>query len=171
MLGNGDTVSRILVVDSPGGELSAPCYNCLNFETGLPIPMGMMLVALWTGLEGEEKVVISSENKPSVFHTAVCEHWMTFNSCFRDVDSCWSFWEAKCHSEIYGTRYCTDLSLLFRDLSVEPKGMGSLTQLVLSVLVEMDVALFLNLVVYLNQTFQPFRSKHLFILKRWWELT
>jgi hypothetical protein len=65
---------------------------------------------------------------------------MTFNSCFRPVNSYWSFWEVKCHSEIYGTRYCTDPSLLFCDLSVEPKGMGSPTRSVLSVLVEVVVA-------------------------------
>jgi len=46
MLGNGETVSRILVLDSPGDELPAPCYNCLNLETGSPVPLGMMLVAL-----------------------------------------------------------------------------------------------------------------------------
>jgi len=90
----------------------------------------------------EEKVVIFSENKPSVFHTAASEHWMTFNSCFRAVDSCWRFWEAKCHSEIYRTRYCTNLVLLFCDFSVEPKGMGSPTRSVLSVLVEVVVAPF-----------------------------
>jgi len=144
MLGNWDTVSRILVLDSPGGELSASCYNSFELRNRISITTGHDADGPLnrSGGIGDEKIVISSENKPSVFRTAVSEHWMTFNSCFQAVDSSWSFWEAKCHSEIYGTRYCTDLSLLFCDLYVEPKGMESLTRSVLSVLGEADVAFF-----------------------------
>jgi hypothetical protein len=55
MLGNGDSVSRILVLDSSGRRVISSMLRCLNFETESPVPLGMILIALRTGLEVSAK--------------------------------------------------------------------------------------------------------------------
>jgi hypothetical protein len=162
-----ETISSILGVISSMLQL-------FDFETGTLVSLGMMpwpLEPVWRNRRRKSCNLL--ENKASISHPAASEHWMTFNSCFRALDICWSFWEAKCHSEVYGTRYCTDLSLLFCDLSVETvrEWEGITRTISAERVMGGGFGLFLILVVYLNRTFQPFRSKHLFVPQRWWERT
>jgi len=76
MLGNGERVSRILVLDSPGRRVVNSVLQLFELRNRITSTSGHFADGPLnrSGGIGEEKVVISSDNKPSVFHTAASEH-------------------------------------------------------------------------------------------------
>ena len=71
-----ETVSRILVLDSPGRRVISSMLQLFELRNRITSTTGHDADGPLnrSGGIGEEKVVISSENKPSVFPAAVSEH-------------------------------------------------------------------------------------------------